>query len=130
MVVRRNCCGKIIKTEARVNEVISSSVGNNPSRIIELSELPKNVQEAISTEGKPVIIKKNIFEKNKSVHKELTPSLNREILRRIIYTPNLVGTVQPIKFPYYRGSHTDCRLQCWGVFGLYAGKENVEIVGW
>lgn len=36
-----------------------------PTRNIELPKLPKNVDAAIGAKGKPVVIKKNIFEKNK-----------------------------------------------------------------
>lgn len=36
-----------------------------PTRNIELPKLPRNVDAAIGANGKPVVIKKNIFEKNK-----------------------------------------------------------------
>lgn len=36
-----------------------------PTRNIELPKLPRNVDAAIGAKGKPVVIKKNIFEKNK-----------------------------------------------------------------
>ena len=45
---------------------------SKPSRNVELPKLPKKVDDAIGANGKPIIIKKNIFEKNKSSHKGLT----------------------------------------------------------
>lgn len=44
---------------------------SKPTRNVEFPALPKNVNDAIGANGKPVIIKKNIFEKNKTSHKDL-----------------------------------------------------------
>ena len=46
---------------------------DNPTRNVELPTLPQNVDEAIGANGKPIVIKKNIFEKNKQSHSDLTP---------------------------------------------------------
>lgn len=62
-----------------------------PTRNVQLPTLPQNVDAAIGAEGKPVVIKKNIFGKNKKHHKDLTPEQSRQILKEALYSPNLYG---------------------------------------
>lgn len=41
---------------------------SKPTRSVELPQVPDNVDNALGADGKPVIIKKNIFEKNWKAH--------------------------------------------------------------
>lgn len=52
----------------------------NPKRNVVLPPLPAKVDGAIGANGKDVVIKKSIFEKNRKSHSDLTPGQSREIL--------------------------------------------------
>ena len=71
-----------------------------PTRNVELPKLPKNVDDAIGADGKPVVIKKNIFERNAERHSDLTAEDSRNILISALYSPNLYGQNQKTKRPY------------------------------
>lgn len=103
---------------------------NTPSRSVQLPLIPTNVSEAIGAGSKPVIIKKNIFEKNRNTHKELTPEKSRNILVGALYSPNLIGQVQPIKRPNYWVAIETADKNSVVVLEVNNKKDNVEIVGW
>ncbi|MBO4370332.1 MAG: hypothetical protein J5808_03095 [Paludibacteraceae bacterium] len=104
---------------------------NNPYRSVQLPTLPENVDVAIAANGRPVIIKKNVFEKNREGHKEISSSVSRMILTEALYSPNLYGQSRPISNPWYRilvkeQNKTNAVI----VLDVYQCKQNVEIVGW
>ena len=43
-----------------------------------LPKIPQAIDDAIGANGKPIIIKKNIFEKNLEGHKDVAPENNTE----------------------------------------------------
>lgn len=99
-------------------------------RTIGLLELPINVQEAIGTNGSKVIIKKNIFDKNRDSHKDLSPEDSRKILETALYTPNLYGNNQATTRPYnwiliHLADKNTCVL-----LEVSHSKSNCEIVNW
>ena len=105
----------------------------HPFRNVELPALPEKVDAAIVANGKPVVIKKNIFEKNKRDHSDVTPSQSREILKSALYTPDLYGQNQKAKRPYNwvvvntkdeEGHNRIVLLE------VNNNKYNVEIVHW
>lgn len=67
-------------------------------RNVELPAIPKNVDAAIGANGKPVVIRKNIFEKNWNAHK-FTPAESKKVLNDALYNTDLVGHTQPTKKP-------------------------------
>lgn len=73
---------------------------SHPTRNVELPQVPENVGNALGTDGKPVIIKKNIFERNAERHKDLSPSQSRVILFSALYNADLYGQNQKAKRPY------------------------------
>lgn len=73
---------------------------SSPTRNVELPKIPETVDNALGAEGKPVIIKKNIFERNAKRHKDLSPSQSRGILFSALYNANLYGQNQKAKRPY------------------------------
>lgn len=73
---------------------------SHPTRNVELPHVPENVGNALGTDGKPVIIKKNIFERNAERHKDLSPSQSRVILFSDLYNADLYGQNQKAKRPY------------------------------
>lgn len=103
---------------------------SNPTRNVELPALPENVDKAIVANGKPVVIKKNIFEKNKRNHSELSPSQSRSILKEALYFTNLYGRTQPKSRPNYWVAIRTSERNKLVVLEVSEKKDNVEIVGW
>lgn len=105
----------------------------HPTRNVELPRLPKKIADAIGTEGKPVVIKKNIFERNYMRHKDVTPELSKVIFKSALYNPDLYGQNQKKTRPYNwvlintkddKGNNRTILLE------VNHNKDNVEIVHW
>ena len=103
---------------------------SKPYRNVELPELPKNVDDAIGANGKPVVIKKNIFEKNGKSHKDLSASQSREILTEALYHPNLYGQNQKTSRPYNWILIHNAEKHSSVILEVSHNKDNVEIVNW
>ena len=104
---------------------------NSPTRNVQLPDLPDSVAQAIGTGGNPVVIKKNIFEKNRKSHGDLTPKMSREILAGALYNPNLYGQNQKATRPYNwilvqqkDDKHPSVIIE------VAQRKGQIEIVGW
>lgn len=104
-----------------------------PTRNVELPSLPKKIADTIGTEGKPVVIKKNIFERNYMRHKDVTPELSKVIFKSALYNPDLYGQNQKKSRPYNwvlintkdeKGNNRTVLLE------VNPNKDNVEIVHW
>ena len=105
----------------------------HPTRNVELPRLPKKIADTIGTEGKPVVIKKNIFERNYMRHKDVTPELSKVIFKSALYNPDLYGQNQKKSRPYNwvlintkdeKGNNRTVLLE------VNPNKDNVEIVHW
>lgn len=105
----------------------------HPTRNVELPSLPKKIADAIGTEGKPVVIKKNIFGRNYIRHKDVTPELSKVIFKSALYNPDLYGQNQKKTRPYNwvlintkdeKGNNRTVLLE------VNPNKDNVEIVHW
>ena len=101
-----------------------------PTRSVQLPPLPENIDKAIGANGKPVVIKKNVFEKNKNAHSELTAHESKEILCSTLYSPAIVGQSQPITRPHYWVAIESEEGKSVTVLEVNNKKYNVEIVGW
>ncbi len=100
-----------------------------PSRSVVLPRVPDSVCRAIGAFGKPVVIKKNVFEKNGKHHK-FTPQESRNILSAALYKPDFVGQVHPKKRENnWVVIKVDCKSPI-AVLEVSNKKENVEIIGW
>ena len=101
-----------------------------PSRSVQLPELAKPVNDAIGAKGKPVVIKKNIFEKNLKAHAKLTPEDSRKILNTALYNPNLYGqnqkTTRPNNWILIHIAETNTAV----LLEVAENKDNVEIISW
>ena len=98
-------------------------------RNVELPAIPKNVDSAIGANGKPVVIKKNIFEKNWNAHK-FTPAESKKVLNDALYNTDLVGHTQPTKKPnHWVAIKLDDKSPIT-VLEVNDNKDNVEVVGW
>ena len=101
-----------------------------PKRNVQLPQLPANVDAAIGAEGRPVVIKRNIFRKNASNHPELNAETSRGILERALYNPNLVGQSQPVTKPNYRVAVQTGDKNAVTILDIQQDKGHVEVVGW
>lgn len=98
-------------------------------RNVELPAIPKNVDAAIGANGKPIVIKKNIFEKNWNAHK-FTPAESKKVLNDALYNTDLVGHTQPTKKPnHWVAIKLDDKSPIT-VLEVNDNKDNVEVVGW
>lgn len=98
-------------------------------RNVELPAIPKNVDAAIGANGKPIVIKKNIFEKNWNTHK-FTPAESKKVLNDALYNTDLVGHTQPTKKPnHWVAIKLDDKSPIT-VLEVNDNKDNVEVVGW
>ena len=98
-------------------------------RNVELPAIPKNVDAAIGANGKPIVIKKNIFEKNWNAHK-FTPTESKKVLNDALYNTDLVGHTQPTKKPnHWVAIKLDDKSPIT-VLEVNDNKDNVEVVGW
>ena len=101
----------------------------NPTRNVQLPELPKNVDGAIGADGKPVVIKKNIFEKNRDSH-QFTSEQSRDILDNALYKTDLVGKSNPSNKQNYWVAIKVDEDSLIVVLEVSHNKDNVEIVSW
>ena len=125
--------GNLIIEDVKSVADITDADFTEPARTIGLPALPGVVQRVLSTNGKKVIIKKNIFERNALRHDELTPEESRIILNEALYTPTLYGKNKPltrpnnwivINVPDGKGNNKLVVLE------VNKNKDNAEIVHW
>ena len=100
-----------------------------PTRNVQLPALPYNVDAAIGANGKPVIIKKNIFEKNWNAHR-FPFEESRAILNAALYNTDLVGQTQPNNKPLHWVAIKIDDKSPIVVLEVNENKDNIEIVGW
>ena len=111
-----------------INELTDADF-ENPTRNVELPAIPENVDKAIGANGKPVVIKKNIFEKNKKSH-NFSNQQSRDILTNALYNTDLVGQTQPTKRPKHWVAIQLDEKSPITVLEVNENKDNVEVVGW
>ena len=125
--------GELIIEEISSVDDITDNDFIKPTRSIALPTLPEEVQRVLSTEGKRVIIKKNILGRNAIRHDELTPEMSRAILKEALYNPTLYGQNKPlsrpnnwivINVPDGKGNNKLVVLE------VNDNKDNIEIVHW
>ena len=100
-----------------------------PTRNVQLPALPYNVDAALNANGKPVIIKKNIFEKNWNAHR-FPFEESRAILNAALYNTDLVGQTQPNNKPLHWVAIKIDDKSPIVVLEVNENKDNIEIVGW
>ena len=121
--------GRLITEKVEDISDLSDDDFNNPTRSVELPKIPKNVDDALGANGRPVIITKNIFEKNGKSH-GFTPKQSRKILGDALYNPDIVGQLQPsTKKTHWVAIKVDEKSPIT-ILEVNDGKDNVEVVGW
>ena len=128
-----DAAGKLIIEKVDRIDDITDEDFSNPTRSIELPKIPQNVDNAIGGDGKPVVIKKNILEKNSRDHSDLTPEQSREILFSALYNPSLYGqnrkTTKPHNWVVISTKNTEGKNRLV-LLEVNNTKDNVEIVHW
>jgi len=123
--------GKLITETVNSVDELTEQDFTAPTRSVTLPTLPQQVADAIGTGGKPVVIKKNIFEKNAKAHTDLTPEQSRQILHDVLYNPDLYGQNQKATRPYnWILIHLNDGKHSAVVLEVNNTKDNVEIVNW
>lgn len=102
----------------------------HPTRSIELPSLPQETLDLIGAEQKPILLKRNILEKNLANHKELTPKLNRDVLNKALYHSDLIGQSKAKTKPTYWVAVKLGNKNAVVVLDLTETKTHHEIVGW
>ncbi|MBR0166119.1 MAG: hypothetical protein IJQ13_04495 [Prevotella sp.] len=119
----------VVEKVDRVDDITDDDF-MSPKRSVELPKIPDNVDAALGADGKPVIIKKNIFEKNLRTHDDLSPEASRQILSNALYSTDLYGQTQPKSRPNYWVAIHTADPNSLVVLEIANKKDNVEIVGW
>ncbi len=125
--------GRLIIERVESIDDITDADFIRPSRNIGLPTLPERVQQVLLTHGKPLIIKKNIFERNARRHSDLAPETSRAILREALYNPTIYGKNKPLTRPNnwivinVPDGKVNNKLV---VLEVNDNKDNVEIVHW
>ena len=116
----------------KVNSIgdITDDDFNNPTRNIELPAIPQRINDAIGANGKRVIIKKNIFEKNKKRHRDLTPTQSRDIIKEALYNATLYGQNQKETRPYNWILIHNKDKNSSILIEVNNSKNNVEVINW
>ena len=116
----------------KVNSIddITDDDFNNPTRNIELPVIPQRINDAIGANGKRVIIKKNIFEKNKKRHRDLTPTQSRDIIKEALYNATLYGQNQKETRPYNWILIHNKDKNSSILIEVNNSKNNVEVINW
>ena len=100
-----------------------------PTRNVQLPALPQNVDAALNANGKPVIIKKNIFRKNWGAHGFYSDE-SRAILKAALYNTDLVGQRQSNDKPLHWVAIRIDDESPTVVLEVNENKDNIEIVDW
>ena len=100
-----------------------------PTRNVQLPALPQNVDAALNANGKPVIIKKNIFKKNWGAHGFYSDE-SRAILKAALYNTDLVGQRQSNDKPLHWVAIRIDDESPTVVLEVNENKDNIEIVDW
>ena len=122
--------GRLIIEKVNSIEELTDEDFTNPTRSVELPQLPEAVSDAIGANGKPVVIKKNIFEKNKKTHRDLSAQDSRGIIKAALYSPQLYGQNKKTSRPFnwilihLADKHSSIVIE------VNNNKDNYEIVGW
>ena len=121
--------GSLILEKVKSVDELTDDDFLRPSRNVQLPVIPSNVDAAIGANGKPVVIKKNIFEKNQK-HHDFPTKESRTIISSALYNPNLVGQTQPTKKPNHFVAIKYDEKSPIIVLEVNENKDNVEVVGW
>ena len=117
---------------ATINSIteITDEDFNNPTRSIILPSLPQRLLNLIGKKLKPVLLKKNVLEKNKNNHPELSAEDNRKILDAALYHAEEIINDKPSAKPNYWVLAKIDGKSSMVTIEISETKDAHEIVGW
>ena len=121
--------GNLVLEDVAVEDLTSEDF-TNPKRNVRLPKLPKTINDAIGAQDKPVIIKKNIFEKNYKSHKDLSVQDSRNILYECLYNADRYGQNLKTHRPYNWILIHLKDNQSAVIVEINPTKDNIEIINW
>lgn len=110
-----------------VNE-IPDSFFTNPQYSVALPPFSPKIARAIGLPAKAILIKKNIFEKNRDNHSEVKNS--KDILKGALYKPDRVVFDKPQSKPEYRVVLKKYDKYFMATLDFTASKRYIEVVNW
>ena len=122
--------GNLIIENVKSVDDITDADFTNPTRTVGLPPLPSKVSDAIGGEGRKPIIKRNILNKNRNSHKDLTPADSRKILKEVLYNPDLSGQNQKAQGPYNWILVHLADKNSSVILEVNPTKDSLEIVNW
>ena len=99
----------------------------NPQKDYELPQIPNNILKKLGKEQKPLVLKKNIIEKNKQHHPEINIEEYNSILDSGIYKADVIFKTKN-NDDYYNFAHYDTAGNPQILIELSDKKDNYEIV--
>ena len=119
----------IIERVESVNDLTDADF-TAPTRSVELPKLPDAVLSNMSAEGKPFVVKKNVFEKNAANHPEVSAEDSRVILERVTTDPTIQIQDKPSAKPNYWLLVNVGDKNALVLVDADPNKPNVEAVDW
>lgn len=101
---------------------------NAPEGDFNLPALSPVDLKLIGKEAKPVVLKKNIIEKNKQSHPEISTEEYNNILSNGLYNPDVILKTNPKKPHYYNFIYRDKVTNNQVLIELNENKDNFEVV--
>lgn len=98
-----------------------------PTKDYNLPDIPDNILNKLEKTNKPVLLKKNIIEKNKEHHPDLEIDNYNDILNKGLYNADVVFKTKE-KDDYYNFVHYDKKYHQQVLIELSETKENYEVV--
>ncbi|WP_157150282.1 hypothetical protein [Brachyspira sp. SAP_772] len=96
-----------------------------------LPNFPKSFLDEYGLEDKPILLKKNIIEKNKLNHPDITEEEARRIIGNALYKPETILKANPNKPAYHNFiSRTDDKHSDIVLLELSDEKENYEVINY
>ncbi|WP_297297640.1 hypothetical protein [uncultured Brachyspira sp.] len=96
-----------------------------------LPNFPKSFLKKQGLEDKPILLKKNIIEKNKASHPDITEEKAKRIIGNALYKPELILKANPDKPTYHNFiTRTDNEHSDIVLLELSEEKENYEIINY
>lgn len=102
---------------------------NNPQTDFEMPNISDEILTNLNKKQKPLVLKKNIIEKNKKNHPELSVNEYNNILENAVYNPDYILQTKPNTKPnYYSFIKKDITNNKLSVIELSDKKKSYEIV--
>ena len=119
------------KEEKEIKEKIEQLEKIDWTKDNTLPNLNKNTLKELNLEDKPVLLKKNIIEKNKLNHPDITEEEAKRIIGNALYRPELILKANAEKTAYHNFiSRTDDKHSDLVLLELSDKKENYEIINY